>query len=220
MGNANPEGRHESDPQSFSAEIDAICDRFEAAWKAGQTPRIEEVLNDVAERARRALFRELLKVEIHWRTAAGQRPGQDAYLHRFPNFADEIKSRFPTAEDRGGQRARQAPRLPEPRAGDHNLLFGILALQMDFISRDALVAAMNAWVLSKERPLGEILVQQNALSQANHELLAPLVAAHIRQHGNDPQQSLAAVSSIRGLKSITDANVQATPTTGACCIAT
>ena len=31
-------------------------------------------------------------------------------------------------------------------AADRNLLFGILALQMDFITRDALIAAMNAWV--------------------------------------------------------------------------
>jgi hypothetical protein len=36
---------------------------------------------------------------------------------------------------------------------DRNLLFGILALQMDFISRDALIAAMNAWVLDKAKPL-------------------------------------------------------------------
>ncbi len=43
---------------------------------------------------------------------------------------------------------------------DRNLLFGILALQMDFISRDALVAAMNAWVLDKGRPLGQFLVDQ------------------------------------------------------------
>jgi hypothetical protein len=34
-------------------------------------------------------------------------------------------------------------------AADRNLLFGILALQMDFIGRDDLVAAMNAWVLDK-----------------------------------------------------------------------
>ncbi len=34
---------------------------------------------------------------------------------------------------------------------DRNLLFGILALQMDFISRDALIAAMNAWVLDKAK---------------------------------------------------------------------
>ena len=36
------------------------------------------------------------------------------------------------------------------RAGaDRNLLFGILALQLDFIDRDDLVVAMNAWVLDK-----------------------------------------------------------------------
>ena len=40
---------------------------------------------------------------------------------------------------------------------DRNLLFGILALQMDFIARDALIGAMNAWVLDKARSLGDIL---------------------------------------------------------------
>ena len=40
---------------------------------------------------------------------------------------------------------------------DRNLLFGILALQMDFIGRDALIAAMHAWVLDKAKPLGRIL---------------------------------------------------------------
>ncbi|MGA2255272.1 MAG: hypothetical protein ABSG53_11465 [Thermoguttaceae bacterium] len=43
------------------------------------------------------------------------------------------------------------------------------------MSRDALVAAMNAWVLAKEKSLGEILVEQNALSQADYDLPAPLV---------------------------------------------
>ena len=45
-------------------------------------------------------------------------------------------------------------------SADRNLLFGILALQMDFVSRDALIAAMNAWVLDKEQPLGAILVRK------------------------------------------------------------
>jgi hypothetical protein len=47
---------------------------------------------------------------------------------------------------------------------DRNLLFGILALQMDFINRDALIAAMNAWVLTKGRALGDILVEQHGLT--------------------------------------------------------
>jgi hypothetical protein len=47
---------------------------------------------------------------------------------------------------------------------DRNLLFGILALPMDFISRDALIAAMHAWVLNKQKPLGQVLVEQRCLS--------------------------------------------------------
>ena len=39
-------------------------------------------------------------------------------------------------------------------SSDRNLLFGILALQVNFISRDALIKGMNAWVLEKHRPLG------------------------------------------------------------------
>src|SRR5438128_11829386 len=77
---------------------------------------------------------------------------------------------------------------------DRNLLFGIMALQMDFISRDALIAAMHAWVLDKARPLGQILVEQGVLGQSRYALLDPLVEEHIRQHGNDPQQSLATVN--------------------------
>ena len=36
---------------------------------------------------------------------------------------------------------------------DRNLLFGVLAMQMDFVSREDLIAAVSAWVLDKSRPL-------------------------------------------------------------------
>src|SRR6266446_1068843 len=78
---------------------------------------------------------------------------------------------------------------------DRNLLFGILALQMDFISRDALVAAMHAWVLDKGKSLGQILQKQRALSADTHGLLEALVQKHLALHGNDAEQSLAAISS-------------------------
>jgi len=76
---------------------------------------------------------------------------------------------------------------------DLNLLFGVLALQLDFISRDALVCAMNAWVLNKEQPLGDILVSQGALSKERRGLLETLVAEHLRTHENAPERSLAAI---------------------------
>src|SRR5262245_9150544 len=101
---------------------------------------------------------------------------------------------------------------PHPSA-DRNLLFGILALQMDFIGRDALIAAMHAWVLDKARPLGEILEAHGALAPERRALLEALVQEHLKLHGNNPQQSLAAVSSVgsvRGeLQRLADADVQA-----------
>jgi len=96
--------------------------------------------------------------------------------------------------------------------GDRNLLFGILALQMDFIRRDALVQAMNAWVLDKAKPLGQILVEQGALRADAHTLLEALVQKHLEMHGGDAEKSLAAVSSIRSireeLQGIADPDVQ------------
>ena len=59
---------------------------------------------------------------------------------------------------------------------DRNLLVGIIALQMDFITRDALIAAMNAWVLDKATPLGQILEKEGALSQSRRSLLEALCA--------------------------------------------
>jgi WD40 repeat protein/tRNA A-37 threonylcarbamoyl transferase component Bud32 len=85
-------------------------------------------------------------------------------------------------------------------SSDRNLLFGILALQMDFISRDALIKAMNAWAVEKAKGLGQILVEQQVLSSDRHALLEALVQEHLKQHGNDPQQSLAAVSSIGSVR--------------------
>ncbi len=65
------------------------------------------------------------------------------------------------------------------------MLLGILALQMDFIGRDALIQAMHAWVLDKVKPLGQVLVEQGALSAARRPLLEPLVEA--RSHPRRPR---------------------------------
>src|SRR5262245_17326958 len=100
-----------------------------------------------------------------------------------------------------------------PGAADVNLLFGIMAVQTDFISRDALIEAMGAWVLDKSKSLGNILVERGALSADHHALLSSLVAAHVRVHHDDAQQSLASIPSASSLRQqlsqIADADVQA-----------
>jgi serine/threonine-protein kinase len=83
--------------------------------------------------------------------------------------------------------------MAQPHA-DRNLLFGILALQLDFIGRDQLVAAMTAWVLDKHKPLGLILIEQNALTFQDYEALQVLVDRHLEHHEQQPQRSLAALA--------------------------
>ena len=99
-------------------------------------------------------------------------------------------------------------------AADRNLLFGILAVQMDFVSADQLVTAMNAWILDKAKPLGGHLVEARALAADTHSLLQALVDKHVAQHGGSVERSLATLGSgeqLRdGLAKIADADVQTT----------
>ncbi len=96
---------------------------------------------------------------------------------------------------------------------DRNLLFGVIAIQMDFITRDALIAAMNAWVLEKDKPLGHILVERGDLGENEFALLDPLVDKHVERHGGDAEQSLESLTSVswmrQDLRAIADPDLDA-----------
>src|SRR5262249_42714191 len=95
---------------------------------------------------------------------------------------------------------------------DRNLLFGILALQLDFLTRDALIEGLHAWVLEKPKPLGEILVARGTLDPADRAALDVIVARHVAHHG-DAEHSLAAVDPPGAihdaLRSVADDDLQA-----------
>jgi hypothetical protein len=75
------------------------------------------------------------------------------------------------------------------------LLFGIIALQSNFITSEQLVAAFDAWVRDKRQTLAEILVRQNAISPAEQQLLERLVGKFLQRHAGGAEKSLAALSS-------------------------
>jgi serine/threonine protein kinase len=106
----------------------------------------------------------------------------------------------PTGYDKFSTKApsvlnEEPPLMPRPDA-DRNLLFGILALQMDLITRDALIAAMATWATAKHRSIGEILVEAGALDPSDRADLEPMIDRRIVREGGDPAKSLAALSSI------------------------
>jgi serine/threonine protein kinase/tetratricopeptide (TPR) repeat protein len=96
---------------------------------------------------------------------------------------------------------------------DRNLLFGILALQNNFIDREALLDGFNRWVADKARSLGRILLDRGALGPDEHDLLEALVAKQIVKFGGEPRESLKALSSIgsvrQDLSRIADADLHA-----------
>ncbi|MEX2141774.1 MAG: serine/threonine-protein kinase [Pirellulales bacterium] len=66
------------------AGVDALCDAFEAAWLAGEQPRIEDFLPRVDPVDREVLLRELLLAEWDLGQEHGQYVELQTYLGRFP----------------------------------------------------------------------------------------------------------------------------------------
>ena len=99
-------------------------------------------------------------------------------------------------------------------AADRHLLFGLLALQNGLIQQAQLVATFHAWTCDKARPLADHLQALRHLDDEQRSLLDGLVAQHLKKHGGDVEESLAAVPagrSIRdGLADLGDPDIGAT----------
>jgi hypothetical protein len=78
--------------------IDEACNDFEAAFSAGERPRIEDYLARAEAPGRRPLLRELLLVEIELLQSSGIAPAPGPYRTRFPENADVVDAAFAEAE--------------------------------------------------------------------------------------------------------------------------
>src|SRR5262245_60158089 len=90
MSDAQGRGAVPSD-WSLHKQIDRLIDEFEGEWAAGRRPRIEQSLESVSESERRRVFRELLTLELTYRTKAGDAPTRDEYQSRFPAHVSLIR---------------------------------------------------------------------------------------------------------------------------------
>jgi WD40 repeat protein/tRNA A-37 threonylcarbamoyl transferase component Bud32 len=78
-------------PLNHQRQLDAICDHFEAAWKAarasGTRPRLEDYLAETPPAGHQAvLLRELVLLDVHYRVQSGDAPRPAEYLCRFPDL--------------------------------------------------------------------------------------------------------------------------------------
>ena len=85
-------------------------------------------------------------------------------------------------------------------SSDRNLLFGVLAVQLDFVSRDNLIAATSRWVLDKHQPLSEVFVEQGMISAEESELIDNVVQKHLERNNDDPRQSLQSIEAFQAVR--------------------
>ena len=93
-------------PVADMQRIDAACDRFEAAWRAGERPRIEAFLRELSGPAQARLFHDLLDLELDLLIQTGEQPDRRHYHDRFPEHEDIIGAVFAARERVGGFSAK------------------------------------------------------------------------------------------------------------------
>ena len=84
-----------------------ICDQFEAAWKAGTCPKIDDFLTEIPAAEWPDLLRELLILDIHYRRQIGESPTLETYQAEYPTLRlDQLADLF-------AERSRPAPSSAE-----------------------------------------------------------------------------------------------------------
>jgi WD40 repeat protein/serine/threonine protein kinase len=89
------------DPLPLKAQhrLDKLCDRFEAALKAGRRPVIERYVRHMPGSMRPTVLFELLALELEFRRQSGERPGQAEYCERFPENSEVVEAAFGSATE-------------------------------------------------------------------------------------------------------------------------
>ena len=105
---------------SLDDRIEAICVRFEDAWKAGQRPSLERYLGALPPHERPAFLHELLKLELYYRRRNGEQPTQEDYRPRFPDHGELLQQVFSSSATGAGatlDRGAIAEALRPPTGG-------------------------------------------------------------------------------------------------------
>ncbi len=113
---------------SASLSMDALkrihraCEDFEAAWRAGQSPHVETILEGWAEPDRAYLLQELLALEIELRRDRGEVPEPAEYHARFPADPFAVSSAFSAIDTVKTPVARRIDSPPLPQFGGYELI--------------------------------------------------------------------------------------------------
>ncbi len=91
---SEPDSTEFSLPLPALERIDNRCLEFEAAWKAGQAPRIEDYLGDAQGVERGELLRQLLLLDLDYRRLQADPPTEEKYRGRCSDDCKIVANAF------------------------------------------------------------------------------------------------------------------------------
>ncbi|MBM4090271.1 MAG: hypothetical protein FJ276_12740 [Planctomycetes bacterium] len=74
--------------------IEAICERYEEAWRSGRRPEIAACLEEIEAPGRSELVQELVTCELQWRRQQGEAPRVEEYTVALREYATQVKAAF------------------------------------------------------------------------------------------------------------------------------
>jgi serine/threonine-protein kinase len=87
-------------------------------------------------------------------------------------------------------------------SADHDLLLGVLALHLDFLSREQLLNALKEWAADKGQPLAQVILRQNVLTDDELAALEALAQKHLGRHGQDVKKSLTSLPAFLSIREV------------------
>ena len=169
-----------SDHHVDAANIDNCCADFEAAWKAGERPRIEDYLEQFPAASRSKVLVELLQVELWWRRHEMPPPNEASYRKRFLGYTeavDDALEKFASASvdrsapvDSSELESADTPFSFLDDAGISSQEFAERLIESELLARDEIE---DTWNLTDKASRS---VAGFAKSLASQNLLSPLQA--------------------------------------------
>ena len=188
-------------PPSLQQQIDAICDRFEAAWKSGSAPALEDFLRDLPGDIDNKLLLELLKLDLEYRSQQGETPTPEDYVDRLPEHASLIRDRMDALLQTvlpdepvtvpPGQAEESTGESSSRRIGPFKLLQSLgaggmgevwMADQLEPVKRRVALKLVKSGMDSKQM-LARFEAERQALAMMDHPHIAKVLDAGIGEDG-------------------------------------
>ena len=83
---------------------------------------------------------------------------------------------------------------------ESDLLFGLLALQMNFLSKEHLLEGAAVWMNDPKSDLPKLLLDRTFIKPSQHAVVKALVEEQLKLHGGDADRSLVAAPVDRGIR--------------------